>query len=261
MDAALEYLARRQMLERIYDRMTDEERRLFVQMALQNRSTDEILQALQQQSAQIAQVADKVNRQSWLTDFGSDVAANFFTDGLIDVDKVPLAARSVLPDDIVVREAREVDKNFSALHSAKSKIYLYRILRGAASNPFVNRFAWHIFRPLDVEAMREALKILIGTHDFSSFKAASNVQRNPVRTIFAAELFEEKIFDGECLTIKIHASGFLYHMARNIVALTVAAGRKKISLDDFKKIFDAHDRSLVPATAPAQGLCLQEVFY
>ena len=83
MDAALEYLARRQLLERIYDRMTDEERRLFVQMALQNRSTDEILQALQQQSAQMAQVADKVNRQSWLTDFGSDVSANFFTDGLI----------------------------------------------------------------------------------------------------------------------------------------------------------------------------------
>ena len=83
MDAAIEYLARRQLLERIYDRMTDEERRLFVQMALQNRSTDEILQALQQQSTQIAQVADKINRQSWLTDFGSDVAANFFTDGLI----------------------------------------------------------------------------------------------------------------------------------------------------------------------------------
>jgi phenolic acid decarboxylase len=83
MDAALEYLARRQLLERIYDRMTDEERRLFVQMALQNRSADEILQALQQQSVQIAQVADKVNRQSWLTDFGSDVAANFFTDGQI----------------------------------------------------------------------------------------------------------------------------------------------------------------------------------
>ena len=83
MDAALEYLARRQLLERIYDRMTDEERRLFVQMALQNRSTDEIWQALQQQSEQIAQVAAKVNRQSWITDFGSDVAANFLTDGLI----------------------------------------------------------------------------------------------------------------------------------------------------------------------------------
>ena len=187
---------------------------------------------------------------------------NFFTDGRIALEKIPIAASSVLPSDIVVREAREVDKNFSALHSAKSKIYLYRILRDAASNPFVNRFAWHIFRPLDVEAMRAALKILIGTHDFSSFKAAGGAPNmNPVRTIFEAEMFEEKIFGGDCLTIKIHASGFLYHMARNIVALTVAVGRDKINLTEFEKIFDSCDRSLVPATAPAQGLCLQEVFY
>ena len=186
---------------------------------------------------------------------------NFFTDGRIDVERILLAASTVLPADIVVRAAYEVDKNFSALHSAKSKIYFYRILRGAASNPFVNRFAWHIFRPLDVEIMREALEILIGTHDYSSFKAASNVQRNPVRTIYAAEIFNENIFGGECLTIKIHANGFLYHMARNIVALVVEVGRGRINLDDFQKIFDARDRSLVPATAPAQGLCLQEVFY
>lgn len=187
---------------------------------------------------------------------------NFFTDGRIDVEKIPIAASGVLPADIIVREACEVDKNFSALHSAKSKIYLYRILRGVASNPFVNRFAWHIFRPLDVEAMHEALKLLIGTHDYSSFKAAGGAPNmNPVRTIFATELFEEKIFGDDILTIKIHASGFLYHMARNIVALTVAVGRNKISIEEFKTIFDARDRSYVPATAPAQGLCLQEVFY
>ncbi len=187
---------------------------------------------------------------------------NFFTDGRIAVEKIPLAASTILPADIVVREAQEVDKNFSALHSAKSKIYLYRILRGAASNPFVNRFAWHIFRPLDVEVMREALKLLIGTQDFSSFKAAGGAPNmNPVRTIYAAELFNENLFGGELLTIKIHASGFLYHMARNIVAGVVAVGRKRLTVDDFKKIIDARDRSLLPATAPAQGLCLQEVFY
>ena len=153
---------------------------------------------------------------------------NFFTDGRIALEKIPVAARSVLPADIVVKEAREVDKNFSALHSATSKIYLYRILRGEVSNPLVNRFAWHIFRPLDEEIMRAALKILIGTHDYSSFKAAGGAPNmNPVRTIFAAELFTENFFGSELLTIKIHASGFLYHMARNIVALTVAAGRKK----------------------------------
>ena len=187
---------------------------------------------------------------------------NFFTDGRIDVEKIPIAASSVLPADIIVREAREVDKNFSALHSAKSKIYLYRILRGAASNPFVNRFAWHIFRPLDVDAMREALSFLVGTHDYSSFKAAGGAPNmNPIRTIYAAEIFSENLFGGDILTIKIHASGFLYHMARNITAGIVAVGRRRLSVDNFQKIFNACDRSLLPATAPAQGLCLQEVFY
>ena len=187
---------------------------------------------------------------------------NFFTDGRIAVDRIPIAASTVLPSDIVVREAREVDKNFSALHSAKSKIYLYRILRGEASNPFVNRFAWHIFRPLNVDAMREALSKLVGTHDYSSFKAAGGAPNmNPVRTMYAAELLEEKIFGGDILTIKLHASGFLYHMARNIVALTVAVGRGRLTLDEFQNVFAARDRSLVPATAPAQGLCLHEVFY
>ena len=186
---------------------------------------------------------------------------NFFTNGTIPVEKIPIAATTVLPADIVIRSAREVDKNFSALHSAKSKIYLYRILRGAASNPFANRFAWHIPRPLDVAVMSAALKSLVGTHDYSSFKAASDTIRNPVRTIYDAELFAEEIFGGECLTIKLHSSGFLYHMARNIVALVVEVGRQRITLDDFGEIFRARDRSLVPATAPACGLCLQEVFY
>ena len=187
---------------------------------------------------------------------------NFFTDGRIALEKIPLAASTILPADIIVREAREVDKNFSALHSAKSKIYLYRILRGASSNPFVNRFAWHIFRPLEVNAMREALNILVGTHDFSSFKAAGGAPNmNPVRTIYAAEIFSENIFGGDVLTIKIHASGFLYHMARNITAGVVAVGRGRLTVDAVKKILDARDRKLLPATAPAQGLCLQEVFY
>ncbi|MBO4780512.1 MAG: tRNA pseudouridine(38-40) synthase TruA, partial [Selenomonadaceae bacterium] len=114
----------------------------------------------------------------------------------------------------------------------------------------------------NVATMREALNLLVGTHDYSSFRAAGGAPNmSPVRTIYAAELVEEKLFGDDCLTIKIHASGLLYHMARNIVALIVDVGRDRTTLDDFRKIFDARDRNLVPATAPAQGLCLQEVFY
>lgn len=186
---------------------------------------------------------------------------NFFTDGRIELEKIPLAASSVLPEDIIVRDAWEVDKNFSALHSAKSKIYLYKIQRGKILNPFVKNFSWHIPYPLEVDLMKNSLKILEGTHDFSAFKAASNTQMNPVRTIFGADIFGEKIFDSDILTIKIHASGFLYHMARNIVAAVVAVGRQRLSVEDFQKIFIGRDRKFFPATAPAHGLCLYKVFY
>ena len=198
------------------------------------------------------------------TDAGVHAAGqvvNFFTDGRIEVEKIPKAASGVLPPEIVVREAWEVDKNFSALHSAKSKIYLYRIQRGKILNPFVKNFAWHIPFSLDVEKMQDALKILIGEHNFSAFKAASDTKMNPVRTIFDAEIFAENFFGAELLTVKIHASGFLYHMARNIVAAVVAVGRERLSLDDFEKIFAIGDRNLFPATAPACGLCLYKVFY
>ena len=76
-------ITRRELLERIYDKMSDDEKKLFVQMTLQQCSTDEILQALQAQRQQIDRMAQKMERQSWLTDFGSDVAANFTTDGIL----------------------------------------------------------------------------------------------------------------------------------------------------------------------------------
>ena len=186
---------------------------------------------------------------------------NFFTNGRIEIEKIPIAASSVLPEDIVVKNAFEVDKNFSALHSAKSKIYIYKIQRGKILNPFTKNFAWHIKYDLNIELMKKVLKIIEGEHDFSAFKAASNTNMNPVRTIFDTEIFSEKIFGADILNIKIHASGFLYHMARNIVAAVVAVGRERISIEDFQRIFANRDRKFFPATAPAHGLCLQKVFY
>ena len=187
---------------------------------------------------------------------------NFFTDGTIPIDKIPLASIGVLPDDIVVRDAKEVDFNFSARHSAKSKIYIYRIQLGTVANPFTSRYAWHIRYPLDVEDMKAALSILVGTHDFSTFRAAGGAPMSPVRTIFEADVnIDDDFYKSSILTIKIHANGFLYHMARNIVGSLVAVGRGRYSVDDFKNIFDSRDRNKAAPTAPAHGLCLYKVFY
>ena len=187
---------------------------------------------------------------------------NFFTDGTIPIDKITLAASNILPSDIVIREAKEVEKDFSARHSAKSKIYIYRIQTGRVSNPFANRFAWHIRYPLDIKAMEEALSILIGQHDFSAFKAAGGDSISSVRTIFDASISHDiDLFENNLLTIKFHANGFLYHMARNIVGSLVAVGRGRFSVTNFIDIFNSLDRNNAASTAPARGLCLYKVFY
>ena len=187
---------------------------------------------------------------------------SFSTEGTIPIDKVSLAASALLPSDIVVLEAWETDFDFNARHSSKSKIYIYRILTGKVSNPFVSRYAWHIRYPLDVEAMRAALSLLIGKYDFSAFRAAGGAPMSPVRTIFSAGIdFNNDFYGSTIMTIKIHANGFLYHMARNIVGSLVAVGRGRFSVEDFKRIFDGCDRNKAAPTAPPQGLCLYEVFY
>lgn len=76
-------LMRRKLLEQMYDRMSDEEKRIFVQLTMQDKDHLEIMEALSRQHQQINRIASKVESQSWITDFGSDIAANFFTDGLI----------------------------------------------------------------------------------------------------------------------------------------------------------------------------------
>jgi len=76
-------LMRKRLLEQMYDKMSDDEKRLFVQLTMQDRDHHEIMEALNSQRSQIGRIADKLDKQSWYVDFGSDVAANFFTDGLI----------------------------------------------------------------------------------------------------------------------------------------------------------------------------------
>ena len=125
-------------------------------------------------------------------------------------------------------------------------------------NPFTRNYAWQIFRPLDVEAMRAALAMLVGTHDYSSFRAAGGAPMSPVRTIDEIRLEDEG--EGR-LSCYLHGNGFLYHMVRNIVSTVVSVGQERISVGRFAEIFAARDRCLASPTAPACGLYLLHVDY
>ena len=183
---------------------------------------------------------------------------NFFTDGRIPTERLPRAVNGLLPPDIAVMAAWEAGRDFSARHSSTGKAYLYRIERCTVPNPFTRNYAWQIFRPLDVAAMRTVLRLLVGTHDYSSFRAAGGAPMSPVRTLDEIRLDEE---EGGQLSCYMHGNGFLYHMVRNIMSTVVHVGLGRISTDRFTEIFAAHDRRLASPTAPACGLYLLHVDY
>lgn len=190
---------------------------------------------------------------------------NFFTDGTIPLERVPMAANSLLPADITILEAIEAERDFSARHSAKSKTYIYKILNSQLPDPFLRNSAWYIRKPLDIVKMQECLKILEGRHDFSAFRATGGADVSPVRTIFEASLKIKKtsrcFADEKIIELSFFADGFLYHQVRNMVGTLVNVGMGRTSVLRFKEIMDGLDRTKAGATAPAQGLYLKQVDY
>ncbi|MEN6564978.1 MAG: tRNA pseudouridine(38-40) synthase TruA [Veillonellales bacterium] len=182
---------------------------------------------------------------------------NFMTDGRIPADKIPLAAKGVLPADIVVRSAEIAGEGFHARKSAVSKIYCYQIYQEPVCSPFFRNYAWQINQPLDIGAMHQAAQILLGTHDFSAFRAAGGETINPVRTILMACCKQT----GSRISFSLQGTGFLYHMVRNIVGTLIDVGLKRMTVNDFAAVLAGRDRKAAGITAPPQGLYLKEVFY
>lgn len=184
---------------------------------------------------------------------------NFFTDSTIPVDRLPAVVNRFLPGSIVVTGAGETDDHFSALHSPHDKTYSYRLTEtdGYAS-PFLHRYSWQIDSRLDTALMQQAADTLLGEHDFSAFRATgSNEKGDPVKTIYRADLTRQ----GQDIELRISASGFLYHMVRNIVGTLVKVGEGRMTVPEFAALIAAKGRSLLPPMAPASGLCMEQVAY
>lgn len=182
---------------------------------------------------------------------------NFHTTGNIPVERIGVGSRCLLPHDIVITRAEEVDEKFHAQYSAVSKIYVYKIYPHVTPNPFLRNSAWHIWKKIDTIAIQEAAQIIVGTHDFSAFRAAGGATISPVRTIMAVDCQ----FDGEIFEISFWGTGFLYHMVRNLIGTLVNVGLGSCSVQNFKNILDSRDRKKAGITAPAHGLYLKEVKY
>ncbi|MCG7868002.1 MAG: tRNA pseudouridine(38-40) synthase TruA, partial [Candidatus Thiodiazotropha taylori] len=162
-----------------------------------------------------------------------------------------------LPADVSICWAKLMPEDFHARFSAIGRHYRYLILnRTYRSALWRDRAVW-IHKPLDEEAMHRAAQKLVGTHDFSSYRALGCQAKHPVRTVHSLSVSRQ----GEMLSIEIHANAFLHHMVRNIAGVLIAIGKGEQSESWADEILALRDRTLGGVTAPPQGLCLTQVDY
>jgi len=191
----------------------------------------------------------------------------FRTSSKLRPEVIKRALNALLPQDIRVREASEVDHLFHPRHSARRKRYFYIIANLKETSVFLYKYAWLIPHPLDINAMGEAARALIGRHDFSSFRGTGSHVKNPVREVFSLGIerfdrieFMTSSIKGEFLKIDIEADGFLRHMVRNIVGTIVEIGKGKMARR-MEEVLESRDRKLAGPTAPPHGLFLEKIIY
>ncbi|MDR3126388.1 MAG: tRNA pseudouridine(38-40) synthase TruA [Rickettsiales bacterium] len=160
-------------------------------------------------------------------------------------------------DSISVLRARRAPDDFHARFSCKQRSYAYRILNRKTRPALYGNYCCHVWEKLDVRAMDEAAKTLLGTHDFSSFRAANCYAKSPVKTI--DEICVRR--RGGFVELKISAKSFLYHQVRNIAGALIEVGTGHWGAEKFAEVLAARDRAKSAPTAPARGLFFEKALY
>ncbi len=165
---------------------------------------------------------------------------------------------ALLPADVAVVAAAVEAEGFDARRSARGKRYRYTIENRETRLPLTRTTAWQVFRPLDAGAMRDAAARLVGRHDFAAFQASDCDAAHAVR-----ELRRLDVEGGGRGTIQVvaEATAFVKHMVRNLVGTLVEVGLGKQPPAWAGEVLAGRDRTRAGPTAPAHGLCLDEVFY
>lgn len=186
--------------------------------------------------------------------------ATFVLENPLPVGSIPRVLNRLLPADIRILSAEEVPLDFHPRFSARGKHYEYRIWREELCPPFLARYVYHHPYPLNVAAMREAAGVFEGEHDFTTFSAADAkdaLGHSKVRRIFSSVLSEE----GSLLVYRVHGSGFLKHMVRNLVGTLIEVGRGNLTAEGIGELLRVPDRARAGNTVPGRGLFLVRVEY
>jgi tRNA pseudouridine38-40 synthase len=197
------------------------------------------------------------------TDAGVHARGQVASFRLAEGEKVlPLAAyvkgmNALLPEDVAVRAASVEEDGFDARRSALGKRYRYALLVDPVRAPLERLTTWQLPRPLDLAAMRRAAAPLVGRHDFAAFQAADCACEHAVRDLRRLDVLET----ATGVEVVAEATAFVKHMVRNLVGTLVEVGQGRRDAASIPGLLAAGDRTKAGKTAPARGLCLEEVFY
>jgi tRNA pseudouridine38-40 synthase len=163
----------------------------------------------------------------------------------------------VRPHPVSVLEAEPVAHDWHARFSCVGRRYLYRILARRAPAALDAGRAWHIAVPLDVEAMREGARHLIGRHDFTTFRSAQCQSDSPLKTLDRLDVAKV----GEEIHVTAAARSFLHHQVRSMVGCLAMVGRGQWQPEDMRRALEARDRAALGFNAPPHGLYFVEAVY
>lgn len=163
----------------------------------------------------------------------------------------------VRPHEVSIVKAEEVSQDFHARFSANKRYYRYVICNRRAPIAIGRRYAWHVKKPLDIDAMQKAANVLLGKHDFSSFRALVCQAKSPVRSIDKISITRE----GDNVYIDVEAPSFLHHQVRNITGTLKKIGEGSWPWEIMTQILEAKDRAAGGPTAPPNGLYFVKADY
>ncbi len=161
------------------------------------------------------------------------------------------------PQPVAVLSAEAVGEDFEARFSARARHYEYRILNRRARPALEANHVWHVAVPLDADAMHAAAQMILGRHDFTTFRAAECQAKSPVRTLDRLDVRRE----GSHVVVTAGARSFLHHQVRSMVGSLKLVGEGKWEVPAVREALDARDRARCAALAPSAGLYLTKVDY
>ena len=160
-------------------------------------------------------------------------------------------------DGIAILKIIKRSKDFHARYSAKLRIYKYIIINRLSKPVLEEKRGWHIMKKLDLKIMKKSAKKLIGTKDFSTFRASSCKAKSSIKTMKSVKVKSSK----DKIIIEFKSQSFLQQQVRSMVGCLKYVGEKKWSLKKFDRVFKSKKRTLCAPPAPAEGLFLFKIIY